>query len=596
MAFDGLVTKCICNELNCLINGKINKIFEPNNNEIVLGIYSGGKNYALDICINSANYRFNLSTHSKPNPQKVLGFCMVLRKYLINGTIKKIYTNGLERIVYIDIESRNELNDIVFRTLVVELMGKHSNIILLNEKQIILDSLRHLNKFDKSNRDIFPGCKYVYITSEKLEFCNINTFDEFHNALDINDCFSISNSISKKFNGFGKKNILYLLNELGIDDASCSRQDLSRVYDELEAMVNCTKNVMLKLYTNTSTNKQDYFAVCTDNPVENLYSNFFIDDFYYNKETFEKFNTARNNVLKLVLNQIDKLKERIKNVELKIKECSNMDLYKLYGELITANLYRINNSHQNSITLENYYDENKEITIPLDNSISPSQNAKNYFKKYKKLQSTIAVVKLQKELFENEVEYLDSVVYEIENLNNLSEINNIYSEVCDNLLYNSKDSNTVNNNIFGNSEPNAISKKNKKSLNNIQPAKYNIDGYTVLVGKNSKQNDYLTCRLAQNSDIWFHTKDIHGSHVVLKNDNPSSKLDINKTNIPDSVLYKCASIAAYFSKAKLSQNVPVDYTFIKYVKKPNGASLGMVIYTNNKTLYVNPDSNFKYLQ
>lgn len=596
MAFDGLVTKCICNELNCLINGKINKIFEPNNNEIILGIYSGGKNYALDICIDSSNYRINLTTHSKPNPQNVLGFCMVLRKHLNNGTIRKIYTNGLERIVFIEIECRNELNDTICKTLVIELMGKHSNVILLNEKHIIIDSLRHLNKFDKSNRDVFPGSKYVYILSEKLDFCNIKTFDEFYSALNITEGFSIASSISKTFNGFGKNNILYLLSYIGISDNSTSSKDLKFVFTTLKALINHTKYALLKSYKNASTNKQDYFAVCSDTPVEALSSNFFIDDFYFNKENLEIFNSAKNNVLKLVLNQIDRLKEKIKNVDIKIKECSKMDLYKLYGELITANLYRINDYNQDSITLENYYDENRKMTIPLDNSISPSQNAKNFFKKYKKLQNTISVINIQKELFENEVKYLDSIVYEIENADDLSEINSVYSEVCDNLLYNSKNSNTVNNNLYDNSQSNSLSKKNTKSLTNIQPAKYKIDGYTVLVGKNNKQNDYLTCRLAQNSDIWFHTKDIHGSHVVLKNDNPSSKLDINKTNIPDSVLYKCASLAAYFSKARLSQNVPVDYTFIKYVKKPNGANLGMVIYTNNKTLYVNPDSNFKYLQ
>ena len=240
-----------------------------------------------------------------------------------------------------------------------------------------------------------------------------------------------------------------------------------------------------------------------------------------------------------------------------------------------------------------YYDENNKVTIPLDNSISISQNANKYFKKYKKLQNTAYIVKSQKQLFENEIVYFESIVYDIENAKGLDELNDIYSEVCDNLLFDSKNSNTVNNNLFSSS--NSFSKRSKHPAN-LEPAKYNIDGYIVLVGKNNKQNDYLTCKLAQNSDIWFHTKDIHGSHVILKNSKASSKLDVNDTSIPDSVLYKCASLAAYFSRAKFSQNVPVDYTFIKYVKKPNGANLGFVTYTNNKTLYVNPDSNYKYLE
>ena len=213
----------------------------------------------------------------------------------------------------------------------------------------------------------------------------------------------------------------------------------------------------------------------------------------------------------------------------------------------------------------------------MDSTISPSKNAKLFFKKYRKLQNTIAIVGKQKELAEIELQYLDSIIYEINTATCIDDIDNIYSEICDNLLYKGKNINTVNNHL---NNQNKSKKLNKENANNM-PAKYLIDGYTVLVGKNNKQNDYLTCKLAQNSDIWFHTKDIHGSHVVLK-------LDNSKTDVPDSVLYKCAALAAYFSKARISQNVPVDYTFIKNVKKPNGAKPGMVIYTNNKTLYVNP--------
>ncbi len=180
MAFDGVVTKSIVNELQCLINGKINKIFEPNKNELLLGIYCGGKNFALNISIDSVNYRINLTTNSKANPQNALNFCMVLRKHLVGGIIKKIYSNVLERIVFIDIECHNELNDLITKTLVVELMGKHSNVILLSDKEIVIDSLRHLNKFDNSNRDIFPGSKYVSIVSDKPDFSCIKTFDNFY--------------------------------------------------------------------------------------------------------------------------------------------------------------------------------------------------------------------------------------------------------------------------------------------------------------------------------------------------------------------------------------------------------------------------------
>ena len=591
MAFDGIVAKAVVAELNhCLLNGKINKIFEPNKNEILLGIYSGGKNYCLNVSIDSVNYRVNLTTNVKPNPQNVLNFCMVLRKHLLGGCIKKIYSNGLERIIFIDIDCYNELNDLITKTLVIELMGKHSNVILLNANSIIIDSLRHLNKFDNSTRDIFPGSKYMSIISNKLDFISIKTFDEFYRNLNIttDTNFSLSSTLSQKYNGFGKNNILHLLESLNISDTSNSTTDLKIIYNYLKTLLSTLPNeVSIQEFNG---NKKDYFISIDRNKTNALSINFSLDDFYYTKESTEHFKCYRDNVLKLVLNYVSKIKDRIHNIDTKLKECDRMDLYKLYGELITSNLYRIPDYPQTEITLENYYDNNNPITIPLNNTISPSKNAKMFFKKYRKLQNTVSIVSKQRELAEAELTYLDSIVYEISEAKTVADIDNIYSEICDNLLYD-KNANTVNNHVYNIKESNKAKKTHSKENSSIQPEKCLVDGYTVFVGKNNKQNDYLTCRIAQNSDIWFHTKDIHGSHVVLKLDNEpinSNKLDISKTTVSSSVLYKCASLAAYYSKARMSQNVPVDYTYIKYVKKPNGAKPGMVIYTNNKTLYVNP--------
>lgn len=588
MAFDGIVTKAVVSELNtCLINGKINKIFEPNKNEILLGVYSSGKNYCLDISIDSVNYRVNLTTSSKPNPQNVLNFCMVLRKHLTGGTIKRVYSNGLERIVFIDIDVYNELNDLITKTLVVELMGKHSNIILLNSEHTVIDSLRHLNKFDNSNRDIFPGSKYLNIESAKKDFLAVKTFDEFYKDVSI-DSENFPSTLSKVYNGFGKKNISYLLEALNIPTA-VSTNDLKEVYSYLKDLfANMPDNVVLEEYPSV---KKDYFAYKSTN--DGLAVNFYLDDFYTSKEQSEQFKQYRDTVLKLVLNHVGKIKERISTIDLKIADCTNAEKYRLYGELITSNLYRIPDYPQAEVTLENYYDNNNLITIPLDEKFSPSKNAKNFFKKYRKLQNTIAIVEKQKELSEAELSYLESIVYELEEVSTIEDIDNIYSEICDNLIF-GKNANTVNNHVYNKQSKITNSKSSKQSNASNMPEKRDIDGYTVYIGKNNKQNDYLTCRLAQNSDIWFHTKDIHGSHVVLKTDSLHSSSENSSAsctfNIPDSVLYKCASIAAYYSKARMSQNVPVDYTLIKYVKKPNGAKPGMVIYTNNKTIYANPQN------
>lgn len=588
MAFDGIVTKAVVSELNtCLINGKINKIFEPNKNEILLGVYSSGKNYCLNVSIDSVNYRVNLTTNSKPNPQNVLNFCMVLRKHLTGGTIKRIYSNGLERIVFIDIDVYNELNDLITKTLVVELMGKHSNIILLNSEHTVIDSLRHLNKFDNSNRDIFPGSKYLNIESAKKDFLAVKTFDEFYKDVSI-DSENLPSTLSKVYNGFGKKNVSYLLETLNIP-TSVSTNNLKEVYSYLKDLfANMPDNVVLKEYSSV---KKDYFAYKSTN--DGLAVNFYLDDFYTSKEQSEQFKQYRDTVLKLVLNHVGKIKERISTIDLKIADCTNAEKYRLYGELITSNLYRIPDYPQSEVTLENYYDNNNLITIPLDEKFSPSKNAKNFFKKYRKLQNTIAIVEKQKELSEAELSYLESIVYELEEVSTIEDIDNIYSEICDNLIF-GKNANTVNNHVYNKQSKITNSKSSKQSNASNMPEKRNIDGYTVYIGKNNKQNDYLTCRLAQNSDIWFHTKDIHGSHVVLKTDSLHSSSENSSAsctfNIPDSVLYKCASIAAYYSKARMSQNVPVDYTLIKYVKKPNGAKPGMVIYTNNKTIYANPQN------
>ena len=588
MAFDGIVTKAVVSELNtCLINGKINKIFEPSKNEILLGVYSSGKNYCLNVSIDSVNYRINLTTNSKPNPQNVLNFCMVLRKHLTGGTIKRIYSNGLERIVFIDIDVYNELNDLITKTLVVELMGKHSNIILLNSEHTVIDSLRHLNKFDNSNRDIFPGSKYLNIESAKKDFLAVKTFDEFYRDVSI-DSENLPSTLSKVYNGFGKKNVSYLLETLNIPTA-VSTNNLKEVYSYLKDLfANMPDNVVLKEYSSV---KKDYFAYKSTN--DGLAANFYLDDFYTSKEQSEQFKQYRDTVLKLVLNHVGKIKERISTIDLKIADCTNAEKYRLYGELITSNLYRIPDYPQSEVTLENYYDNNNLITIPLDEKFSPSKNAKNFFKKYRKLQNTIAIVEKQKELSEAELSYLESIVYELEEVSTIEDIDNIYSEICDNLIF-GKNANTVNNHVYNKQSKITNSKSSKQSNASNMPEKRNIDGYTVYIGKNNKQNDYLTCRLAQNSDIWFHTKDIHGSHVVLKTDSLHSSSENSSAsctfNIPDSVLYKCASIATYYSKARMSQNVPVDYTLIKYVKKPNGAKPGMVIYTNNKTIYANPQN------
>ena len=272
-----------------------------------------------------------------------------------------------------------------------------------------------------------------------------------------------------------------------------------------------------------------------------------------------------------------KYNKRLEHINQKLKECDDMDKYRIWGELITANLYRIPNKNVDMVKVENYYDNNNLITIKLDKKYSPSINAKRFFKKYSKLKNALEIVSVQKVDTLNELDYIESVVYELENSTSVNELVDIFEEISENDIFKDRTSKY---------KTKKKSKIKKSSLTknkdvSFNPIKYNVDGYTVLVGRNNKENDYLSLKFANKNDLWFHTKDIHGSHTILK-------IDTSKP-LPDSdILVKVAKIAALHSKAKNSSNVPVDYCEVRFVKKPSGSKPGMVIYTNNKTLNVTP--------
>lgn len=588
MAFDGIVTKAIAQELQNLTGSRIDKIYQPNKNDIIIGCYLNGKNYALNICIDSQNYRIHLTTHSKPNPQVAPNFCMLLRKHLIGLQLKNVLTSNLERIVTLEFEGFDEIDDIISKKLVIELMGKHGNVILLDENKIIIDSLRHITNKSDSYRNVYPHEKYILPTSCKFNFLDTLSYETFKSKLTLeyakntnayktllnNKPIEITyenfvDNISSQFNGISKsfaKSVLDVLDIKEINDFT-----LEQIYNYITKIIENigTNNLDFENIVDSKGNIKDYCLVFRKN--NNLFNlNFFIDDYYYNKEFSEEFKNFRNTTLKLILNVLKKYNARLINIDKKLQECKNMDLYKLYGELITANLYKIKNENLEKIELENYYDNNEKILIPLDKKYTPSINAKKYFKKYNKLKNTLEIVTLQKEETLKELNYLESIVYELENSRTTEDVAEIFDEISENVLF--KDA-IKNNNKKSKIKKSKFTKNKEVSFN---PIKYTIDGFTILVGRNNKENDYLTLKYADKQDIWFHTQDIHGSHVILK----VASLPIN-----DDILGKCATIAAKHSKAKLSNNVPVDYCLVKYVKKPNGAKPGMVIYSNNKTIY-----------
>ena len=386
--------------------------------------------------------------------------------------------------------------------------------------------------------------------------------------------------ISNKFNGISRSFIKSVIAQLNIENVD--EDGLKSIFNYINEIIYSADTLDLSFeYIKNEDNIIKDYCLVKGNHDTSFSLNFFIDDFYYNKETDSTFKAYRDSVLKLILSTLKKYNTRLLHINDKLKECDNMDTFRIYGELLTANLYKLKNTNSESITVDNYYNNNKPITIPLDKRYSPSVNAKMFFKKYSKLKNALKIVSEQKIDTINELDYIESIIYELENCKTIDDVSSVYDEISENIIFKDK---------FAKLKDKKKSKikKSKFTKNknvNFNPIKYVIDDFTFLVGRNNVENDYLTLKYAHKNDIWFHTKDIHGSHCILVLDNPNSS---NFKEPDDNILIKCAEIAAFHSKAKNSSNVPVDYCEVKYVKKPNGSKPGMVIYSHNKTLSVEP--------
>ena len=394
MAFDGITTKSVITELqDNLIGGKINKIFQPTKNEILLNIYNKA-NYTLLLSANPDYCRIHLTTHTKPNPQNAPNFCMLLRKYLIGGKIIDISNYDLERTVQIKFECYNELNDLVIRKLFIQIMSRQSNIVLTNENNIIIDSLKHFENYLPAN-----PFEFVKISKKSfLELKSFNEFEEFVNNQNLLTC------LPNTFIGFSKTLIKQVLQTLNISKENYSISDLEKIYTYIKSIISNlgTNSIALEI------NNADY-SIALKNSEKSI--NYQLDDYYFQKEQKNAFISSRNNLLRIVSGNLKKIYKKLENINAKLKECENMDTYRIYGELLTANLYKIN-AHENlsEITLENYYDENSPIKIPLDNKINVQKNIEKYFKKYNKLKNALIIDGKQKKDTENEIDYIESIV------------------------------------------------------------------------------------------------------------------------------------------------------------------------------------------
>lgn len=581
MAFDGITTKLITRELENIASYKVDSVYQPNKNLILLGLYAQGEHLNLLICIDSSYSRINLSTHLYKNPNNSPSFCMLLRKHLIGFKIKNIYTLDLERIVFLELENNENPNKPIVKKLIIELMGKHSNIILADANNIVIDSLRHTSVDEKSNRDIYPTARYIFPESPKYSFIQLKNFDDFYSkiepkltdlivsqsnqisSLNISD-YKIDKIISETYNGISSSFINNLIKKLNIQDIS--KKALYMIFESINDIIKSKYHIV-----SFNDTKKDFFIDKSATFINKYYINYSIDNFYFEKESAELFNNYKNKILNIVNSTLNKYKKRLLNINAKLDECKNKDKYKLYGELITSNLYKLSHRNLSSIELENYYDNNKIIQIALNPQYNPTKNANLYYKKYTKLKNTEGIVNIQREETINDINYLESILYEVGTSNSVEDLSEIEEELHENP-------------IFEKNYKSIKAMKTKKNsskkdvVNKFHPLKYTINGYTIFVGRNNRENDYLTCKYANKNDLWFHTKDIPGSHVILK-------VPFNET-VSDEILLEIAKIAVKHSKANSSSHTPVDYCKVKDIKKPSASKPGFVIYKNNKTIYI----------
>lgn len=575
MAFDGVTISAVVKQLNDnILNGRIDKIYQPEKDEIILNIRSFKSVYKLMLTSNPQSPRIGFTLVSKNNPNTPPLFCMVLRKHIQNGKIISITQPNFERIININIESMNELGDYSVKTLILEMMGRHSNIILTDDKYNIIESIKHVNTDMSSVRQVLPGLKYVIPSSNgKYDTMKIKK-EIFMEAFEEKKSLNLQSFIYKSFNGISPIIASEIITRAGFEPSvrgdELNEFEKNILYEKFIVFINKIKDGEFNPNIIYEDGKIVEFSPIDTLIFKNFEKKYFDDisellDFYYKKrDILYRMNQKSQDLKKLVLNNIERCVKK-KHIQQKtIKEIKDRDKLRLFGELLTANIFMIKKG-MTSFSTVNFYDENmSEITIPLDANLTPSENAQRYFKLYSKQKRTFEALKSQIKQNDEELNYLEGVLESISNSTQEQDINEIRLELSEEGFLKKRN--------IG---------KNKRNIKKSKPIHYiSSDGFSIFVGKNNRQNDELTLKTAKTNDMWLHTKNIPGSHVIIQS---------NGNDIPDTTINEAALLAAFYSKGKNSSLVPVDYTLRKFVKKPAGAKPGMVIYTTNKTCYITPD-------
>lgn len=572
MALDGAFLYAVKQELSSLIGGRIDKVYQPSRDEIIIAIRSEGSTKKLLFSSGANCARVHITETSPENPKTPPMFCMLMRKHLGGGKLLSIRQDGLERILYFDFECMNEIGDMVKVTVAIEIMGRCSNIILISGEGRVIDAIRRVDAEMSRERMVLPGMTYTLPPKpEKISFL-YSEKEEIREKL-----FSLHNNDLSKCLVSTFEGISPLFARECVDRTSGKDMDLEDIdektfdklcdyiFSEREKLLsgNCNFTVL----TDENNNLKDFCFTDIKQYGDLMTSKSFstagetLDKFYSERDNSNRLKQRSSDMIKFLSNTSERISRKLALQREELRECDLKDDLKLKGDLINANIWRLEKGQKKAV-LENYYDDNKEIEITLDERLSPAQNAQKYYSEYRK--SVNAEIKLTEliEKGEKELIYIDSVLDSLMRSTTENEVLLLRQELAEQGYLRLKSG-------------------KQKPPKELPPMEFvSSDGFKILVGRNNKQNDKLTLKMAEKTDIWLHTKDIPGSHVIICAEG---------NDVSDETIIEAAVLAAYHSKGKNSAQVPVDYVEVKFVKKPAGSKPGMVIFTNNRTLYVKPD-------